>query len=237
MFWASKKYHLEDMSFTELVVAYVQYPAIQAYFLIAIIGFAVLTVQAAWSIVHIAVGLIVVVIYPLIWYLLHRFVLHSQYLYKSPNFAKVWKRIHFDHHSDPNDLRVLFGALHTTLPTVAVFTLPIGWLIDGLPGAILALSSGVIVTMFYEFCHCIQHLHYTPNLKFFRTIKRYHLLHHFRNEHGNYGITNYFWDKLLGTYYDKDDKWQKSPTVFNLGYDEQEASKYPWVAELTKSSD
>ncbi len=237
MFWASKKYHLENMSFSELVVAYVQYPAIQAYFLIAVLGFTVLTVQAEWSIVHIAVALIVVLIYPLIWYLLHRFVLHSQYLYKSPNFAKVWKRIHFDHHSDPNDLRVLFGALHTTLPTVAIFTLPIGWLIDGLHGAMVAVSSGVIVTMFYEFCHCIQHLHYTPNLKFFRTIKRYHLLHHFRNEHGNYGITNYFWDKLLGTYYDKDDKWQKSPTVFNLGYDEQEAAKYPWVAELSKSSD
>jgi len=91
--------------------------------------------------------------------------------------------------------------------------------------------------MFYEFCHCIQHLHYTPNLEFFKTIKRYHLLHHFRNEHGNYGITNYFWDKLLGTYYDKSANWQKSPTVFNLGYDEEEAAKYPWVAELSKSSD
>ena len=35
MFWASKKYHLEDMTFRELVVAYVQYPAIQTYFGIA----------------------------------------------------------------------------------------------------------------------------------------------------------------------------------------------------------
>ena len=237
MFWVSKKYHLEDMTFKDLVIAYIQYPAIQVYFLIAVLGFITITIQATWAYVHIAIALIVAFIYPLIWYLLHRFVLHSKYLYKSPNFAKVWKRIHYDHHSDPNDLRVLFGALHTTLPTVAIFTLPIGALIDGLPGAIMAVSAGVIVTMFYEFCHCIQHLHYTPKLKFFKTIKRYHLLHHFRNEHGNYGITNYFWDKLLGTYYDKDDKWQKSPTVFNLGYDEHEAAKYPWVSELTKPSD
>ena len=237
MFWASKKYHLENMTFAELVVAYMQYPAIQAYFLIAIVGITTIAVQAWWSYVHIVIAIIVAMIYPLIWYLLHRFVLHSKYLYKSPNFAKMWKRIHFDHHSDPNDLRVLFGALHTTLPTVAIFTLPIGWMIDGLAGAIIAISSGVIVTMFYEFCHCIQHLHYTPKFKFFRTIKRYHLLHHFRNEHGNYGITNYFWDKLLGTYYDKDDGWQKSPTVFNLGYDEQEAAKYPWVANLSKPAE
>lgn len=237
MFWASKKYHLENMTFAELVVAYVQYPAIQVYFLMAVTGFVVLTMLSLWSLVHVAIALIVAFIYPLIWYLLHRFVLHSRFLYRSPNFAKTWKRIHYDHHSDPNDLRVLFGALHTTLPTVAVFTLPIGWLIDVQAGAIVAVSAGVIVTMFYEFCHCIQHLHYTPNIKFFKTIKRYHLLHHFRNEHGNYGITNYFWDRLLGTFYDKDANWQKSPTVFNLGYDEEEAAKYPWVAQIGKSSD
>lgn len=237
MFWASKKYHLEDMTLTELVVAYVQYPAIQVYFILAILGMLVITLQSWWSLMYAVIALTVVLVYPLIWYLLHRYVLHSNYLYKSPNFAKVWKRIHFDHHNDPNDLRVLFGALHTTLPTVAIFTLSIGWAFNGLGGAIMAVSTGVIVTMFYEFCHCIQHLHYTPNIKFFKTIKRYHLLHHFRNEHGNYGITNYFWDKLLGTFYDKDNIWQKSPTVFNLGYDEHEASKYPWVAQLNRLSD
>ncbi len=237
MFWASKKYHLEDMSFRDLVVAYIQYPAIQVYFLIALAGVIALSILSWWAYIHIAIAFIVAVIYPLIWYLLHRFVLHSKRLYKSPNLAKMWKRIHFDHHRDPNDLRVLFGALHTTLPTVAIFTLPIGGYIDGFAGAIIAVSAGVIVTMFYEFCHCIQHLHYTPSIKFFKTIKRYHLLHHFRNEHGNYGITNYFWDRMLGTYYDKDDRWHKSPTVFNLGYDENEAAKYPWVAQLSKTSD
>jgi sterol desaturase/sphingolipid hydroxylase (fatty acid hydroxylase superfamily) len=236
MFWASKKYHLEDMTFSELVKAYIQYPAIQVYFMIAFVAAITISMQGLWSLLHVFIAVIVAFIYPLIWYLLHRFVLHSQHLYRSPKFAKMWKRIHFDHHSDPNDLRVLFGALHTTLPTVAICTMPIGGLIDGWIGAIVAVSAGVIVTMFYEFCHCIQHLHYTPSIKFFKTIKRFHLLHHFRNENGNYGITNYFWDKLFRTYYDKDDKWKKSPTVFNLGYDEQQAEKYPWVAELTKAT-
>ena len=234
MFWASKKYHLEDMTFSELVKAYIQYPAIQVYFMIALVAAITISMQGLWSVAHALIAVIVAFIYPLIWYLLHRFVLHSRYLYRFPSFAKMWKRIHFDHHSDPNDLRVLFGALHTTLPTVAICTMPIGYLIDGWLGAIVALAAGVVVTMFYEFCHCIQHLHYTPSIKFFKTIKRFHLLHHFRNEHGNYGITNYFWDKLFRTYYDKDDKWEKSSTVFNLGYDDQQAEKYPWVAELTK---
>ena len=167
---------------------------------------------------------------------IHRYVLHGSFLYKSPKFAKVWKRIHYDHHRDPNDLRVLFGALHTTLPTVAIFSIPIGWGLAGSAGAIAAMATGVVVTMFYEFCHCIQHLHYTPKNRWLKNMKRLHLLHHFRNENGNYGITNFFWDKLLNTYYDKQDNWSKSATVFNLGYDDEQAVSYPWVAELTKQS-
>lgn len=237
MFWASKKYHLEDMSLQELVVAYIQYPAIQAYFAIACGGIAYIASQNAWSSFLIIVGLVVALVYPLVWYLLHRFVLHGRYLYKSPYFAKTWKRIHYDHHRDPNDLRVLFGALITTLPTVAIFSIPIGWIFAGLEGAVAGMVAGVLVTMFYEFCHCIQHLHYTPRNAFLRDIKRLHLLHHFRNENGNYGITNYFWDKLFGTYYDKSNNKSKSPSVFNLGYDEQEARNYPWVANLNRSTD
>lgn len=235
MFWEGKKYHLEDMQFSELVKAYIQYPAIQVYFFIGIAGISYISVNSSWSILHAIIASLVVVIYPLIWYLLHRFVLHGRYLYKLQTFAKVWKRIHYDHHRDPNDLRVLFGALHTTLPTVAIFSMPIGWAIDGLAGSIVAIVAGVFVTMFYEFCHCIQHLHYTPNIRFLKSIKRLHLLHHFRNENGNYGITNYVCDRLFGTYYDKQDKWEKSPTVFNLGYDEKEAALYPWVEKLGNS--
>ena len=237
MFWTSKKYHLEDMSLRELIVAYIQYPAIQAYFAIACAGIAYVGIQNAWSALLLVAGFVVAIVYPLVWYLLHRFILHGRFLYKSPYFAKTWKRIHYDHHRDPNDLRVLFGALITTLPTVALFSIPIGWLMAGLEGAVAGMVSGVLVTMFYEFCHCIQHLHYTPKSAFLRDIKRLHLLHHFRNETGNYGITNYFWDKLFGTYYDKHNNKMKSPSVFNLGYDDQEARLYPWVANLNQPTD
>ena len=236
MFWTTKKYHLEDMTFKELVVAYIQYPAIVAYFIIALAGGFYLILNANLTIALVLAAVLMAMLYPLIWYVLHRYVLHSTYLYKSPIFAKVWKRIHYDHHRDPNDLRVLFGALHTTLPTVALFSIPLGWALQGLEGAIAATVSGVLVTMFYEFCHCIQHLHYTPRSKFLRDMKRLHLLHHFRNENGNYGITNFFWDKLFQTYYDKQNNLEKSASVFNLGYDEEQATIYPWVAKLSETS-
>ena len=39
--------------------------------------------------------------YPLVWYLLHRYVLHGSFLYKMLWSAALWKRIHFDYHRDP----------------------------------------------------------------------------------------------------------------------------------------
>jgi sterol desaturase/sphingolipid hydroxylase (fatty acid hydroxylase superfamily) len=110
---------------------------------------------------------------------------------------------------------------------------PMGYLIGGKAGMAAALGWGMVITCFYEFCHCIQHLNYTPKLGFLKDIKRLHLSHHFHNEQGNYGITNYFWDRLFGTYYAKAADLPKSPTVFNLGYTAEEAQRYPWVDRLS----
>jgi hypothetical protein len=120
----SRDHYLDRMTFGELVVAYFQYYAIQAYLLLAAIAIGV----ALWSPPSLAVGLaaagFAILAYPLIWYLLHRFVLHGRWMWKSKLTARTWKRIHYDHHQDPNHLEVLFGALYTTLPTNAVATIP-----------------------------------------------------------------------------------------------------------------
>lgn len=234
--WEGQKHYLNKMTLAELVKAYFCYPAIQAYILLAGVS-TVLTVfraEGIWTIVLAAgAGFLV---YPLAWYLLHRFILHGSFLYKSPRTATLWKRIHYDHHRDPNDLGVLFGALKTTLPTIFVITVPVGWLIGGTVGSTAAFTAGLIITCFYEFCHCIQHLAYTPKQSYLRRIKKLHLAHHFHNENGNYGITNFFWDRVIGTYYSSTEKVPRSPTVFNLGYAGTQCERYPWVAELSPPS-
>ena len=186
--------------------------------------------------VLIAVGA-AIVIYPFAWYLLHRYVLHGAFLYRSPLTAAVWKRIHFDHHRDPHHLNVLFGALYTTLPTIFIVTAPIGWLIGGDVGMSAAFCAGLIITCFYEFNHCIQHLNYTPKWKFLQEMKRLHLLHHFHDENANYGITNFGPDKVFGTFSPKTGGAKRSETVFNLGYTKEEVKKFPWVARLTPDVD
>lgn len=226
-------YNLSRMSFRDLARAFATYPSVLVYAALAAaaIVLSAATMTAFWPLVPAVI--IAVLLYPLAWYLLHRFVLHGRWMYKVPMLASTWKRIHFDHHQDPNDLRILFGALVTTLPTIAMITVPVGYLIGGVSAAAAAFAAGVLQTIFYEFVHCVQHLNTLPKNEFLKRVKKLHMAHHFHNEAGNYGITNYFWDRLFGTKYDSTLDRPRSATVFNIGYTEEEARKYPWVAALS----
>jgi len=66
-----------------------------------------------------------------------------------------------------------------------------------------------------------------------KNIKRLHLAHHFHDESGNFGITNFFWDRVFGTYYGDVSARPRSATVFNIGYTEEMAQAYPWVDRLS----
>lgn len=232
-FWNNRRYSLEKMTLKDLAGAYFQYYAINAYIVLGLLSAGAAYVYVTdWVMAGIGIALAVIA-YPLAWYVLHRFVLHGKFLYKSRLTAKVWKRIHYDHHQDPHDLGVLFGALYTTLPTVFLVTAPIGWLLNGFGGAAAAFSAGLFTTCVYEFAHCVQHLPYKPKNALLKEMKTRHMEHHFHHERGNYGITNFFWDKAFHTYYRKPERPEKSPTVHNLGYTAAEAKKYPWVAKLS----
>ncbi len=235
-FW-KRSHFLDRMTLGQLVAAYFQHYTIIAYLAIAAlcaIGYAFTPTTLLRTLAAIGAA---VVIYPLVWHLLHQYVLHGRWMYKAKWLSPTWKRIHYDHHQDPNHLEVLFGALHTTLPTIAIATLPVGWLIGGdggrLGGALAALGAGVLTTCYYEFMHCIQHLSFKPTWKWVQHMKQRHNEHHYFDESGNFGITNYSWDRLFGTYYVKKDRPRRSPNVFNLGYDEEVAVLYPWVKNLS----
>ncbi len=231
-------YRLDEMNLKDLFVAFFMYLDIHIYLVLAAVsGY----LAWHWGIEASTTGYIILAVavaYPMVWYLLHRYILHGQFLYRSKITATAWKRIHFDHHRDPYDLKVLFGALYTTLPTIFIATSPIGYAIGGLAGMATAISAGIIMTCIYEFCHCGQHLNYEPKTAFFRKIKRWHLQHHFFNENVNFGIITFWPDMLFGTFKPSaKDQGGKSPTVFNLGYTGEEVRLYPWVARLTPDLD
>jgi sterol desaturase/sphingolipid hydroxylase (fatty acid hydroxylase superfamily) len=232
-FWRGRKYHLDKMTLRELVLIFYQYPAILAYHVLAI-GALVAFFAAGgpdWTTPLFVVAGIAT--FSLSWYLLHRFLLHSTILYRFRWTAPLWKRVHFDHHSDPNDLRVLFGAISTTLPPMVAISVGAWMLTHNQSQTLVFFATLVLMTIWNEFCHCIQHLGITPKNRFLRRIKKLHLIHHFKNETVYYGITNFFWDRFLGTFPGDASSIPPSPTVFNLGYSGDVEQRYPWVGELS----
>jgi sterol desaturase/sphingolipid hydroxylase (fatty acid hydroxylase superfamily) len=232
----ARVHDLGRMTFRELVPAYFTYPAVIAYLVLGFGGLA----WAAWLgalAQPVRTGLAfasAILMYPVVWYVLHRFILHSRFLYRFPATARLWKRIHYDHHQDPNRLDVLFGSLTNTIPTILIATLPVGYLIGGWSAALTAAASGMLFTCVYEFCHCIQHLNFQPKHPWLKRIKKLHMAHHFHNENGNYGIISFWPDRLFGSHYEQMTEKPRSRTVYNLGYDDAEAARYPWVAALSQ---
>lgn len=232
-----RRYQLDKMTLRELVVAYFTHYSIQVYLLLAILAIVAAALTApSWREPLIG-AVLALLLYPFFEYALHRWVLHGRFLYKWRWTAKVWKRIHYDHHQDPHDLSVLFGALYTTLPPIFLLSLPIGWLVAGPSAGFGALAAALLAFAGYEFCHCVQHLPFTPKNRWLREIKKRHLAHHFHSEQGNFGITSMIWDRLFGTGYASRTEVPRSPTTHNLGYTGEERARYPWVGDLSASDD
>ena len=229
-----RSFDLGRMTLRDLSAAYGSHPAVHLYVVIALVsGIYALHVDAASWRLFAAVAATMLA-YPLVWYGLHRFVLHSRLLYRSRLTAPLWKRIHFDHHQDPHRMDVLFGSPLNTVPTIVILLFPLGWLVGGgLAGSAAAIGTGFLITCLYEFCHCMQHLDFRPSSRLLRRMKELHLAHHFQDEHGNYGITSFTADRLFGTYQASPRGRPRSPHVFNLGYDSDEAARFPWVADLS----
>ena len=232
---------LGKMSLGDLVVAYATYPTVMLYAVLA----GAQAAGAVWlgafatpaeALRTIGALMALLLIYPFFEYGLHRFVLHSRALYKNPLTADVWKRIHYDHHQDPNRLDVLFGSPSNTLLAIFAPSLPLGYAIGGWSAALAAGALAVTLFAFYEFCHCVQHLNFTPRSAWLRRIKKHHMAHHFHNETGNFGITLTFVDRLAGTYYEDRQTRPRSPNIYDLGYDEAEARRYPWVAARSRDA-
>jgi sterol desaturase/sphingolipid hydroxylase (fatty acid hydroxylase superfamily) len=60
-------------------------------------------------------------------------------------------------------------------------------------GSVLALT-------YYEWVHYVAHIPFTPVTPFGRWMKKYHLWHHFKNEHLWFGVTSPSMDFVMATY-------------------------------------
>lgn len=128
-------------------------------------------------------------------YMTHRFILHG--LLKS--ILPKAHEGHEKHHHDPTDIRYLLTPNSFNIPghlfLWIVFCLSLHSIHKG-----SAVSFGVaLYQLDYEWTHFISHRPIIPLTRFGKWMKKYHLLHHYKNPQYWFGVTNPALDVLIGT--------------------------------------
>lgn len=138
-------------------------------------------------------------------YIAHRYLFHM--VSDNIKTQKVAYVLHGNHHEYPRDRTRLFMPL---VPSLILSTTLFGlhYLILGdynwafFPGFMLGY-------LLYASTHYAIHA-FDPPFKFMQPLWRNHQMHHYRDEHLGYGVSNTFWDKVFGTTFDlrkhKEDK-------------------------------
>jgi hypothetical protein len=141
-----------------------------------------------------------VAIFVVVEYLTHRFLLHSEPV-AQPLLRQLQRRLHYDHHRQPKDLGLLFAPWWFLLPTVSGYT-GVYWLVtqDVLVTASIVFGN-LLALLYYEYVHYVAHVPVTPSTAWGQYMKKYHLLHHYKNENYWFGVTNPSMDFVFRTYH------------------------------------
>jgi 4-hydroxysphinganine ceramide fatty acyl 2-hydroxylase len=150
-------------------------------------------------------------------YTTHRFLLHAPPR-KQPFILNLQHRLHYDHHVDPADLRLLFLPLWFVVPVVALYLAIAYALTRNLGVSVSALCGAVLALLYYEWVHYVAHIPFVPRTPFGRWIKKYHLWHHFKNEHLWFGVTNPSMD-LVGRTFRRVEDVERSTSTRLLYHD------------------
>ncbi|MCF6138361.1 sterol desaturase family protein [Pseudalkalibacillus berkeleyi] len=151
--------------------------------------------KGGWIAISFAIGLIA---FSLSEYMTHRFLFHLK-TPQNPFLLKMLKRLHYDHHSDPDDLHLLFLPLWYSIPNMIVWS-ALFYIISGNLFYTLAFMCGLkVMLFFYEWKHYVAHRPIKPRTKFGVWMKKIHILHHYKNENYWYGVSNPVGDYLFGT--------------------------------------
>jgi sterol desaturase/sphingolipid hydroxylase (fatty acid hydroxylase superfamily) len=137
----------------------------------------------------------------LVEYLVHRYVLHGRFP-DGPGVVRHFLHVRFDHlhwehHERPWDANHINGRVQDTLP----FVIALGVLAAPFPlhTAPVFLAAVVQCYVIEEWIHHSVHFYHFRN-PYFRYIRKHHLFHHSpRGAEIGYGLTNGFWDVVLGT--------------------------------------
>jgi len=130
-------------------------------------------------------------------YLAHRYIFH--WVSENVKIQKVAYIMHGNHHEYPRDRDRLF------MPPVP--SLILSSTLFGLHYLLLGNYNWAFFPGFmfgyllYASMHYAIHA-FEPPFAFMKPLWRNHQMHHYRNEHLGFGVSNTFWDKVFGTTFD-----------------------------------
>lgn len=134
-------------------------------------------------------------IWTLIEYFGHRYLFHWEF--PGAFGRRIHLLIHGVHHDHPNDpLRLVMPILLSgPIMIIAWF---VATLLFGVPLRYPGLMGFIIGYLAYDMVHYYTH-HATPTTKLGLTLRRLHLMHHFRDHDKGFGVSAPYWDFVFGT--------------------------------------
>jgi dihydroceramide fatty acyl 2-hydroxylase len=134
-------------------------------------------------------------IWTLIEYFGHRFLFH--YEFPGRFGARIHFLIHGVHHVHPNDpLRLVMPALLSG--PIMLIAYGVVQLVFGLPLGYPVLMGFIIGYLSYDMVHYYVH-HAEPKTRLGLTLRRLHMLHHFRDSTRGFGVSAPWWDYVFKT--------------------------------------
>jgi len=170
-----------------------------------------------WSRRDAAAAAVIVGIEPFVEWLIHVNVLHRRpHDRNGRTVDSLLARSHRAHHRDPRDPDLVFIPRPALAPSIAALAVANLAGTRALRPALTGFATAMVSMTTYEWTHFLIHSSYRPRTALYRTIRRTHQLHHFRNENYWFGIITPVSDKVLNTYPEKDEV-PASSTAKTLG--------------------
>jgi sterol desaturase/sphingolipid hydroxylase (fatty acid hydroxylase superfamily) len=133
-------------------------------------------------------------------YTLHRFLFHYQP--RTPAQERMFFLFHGIHHAQPQDKTRLVMPLPVSIPLAvifyALFYAVVGLLLKA-PLWVDPLMAGFIIGyLIYDLIHYATH-HFPMRSGYAKYIKRYHMMHHYKDAATRFGVSSPVWDWVFGT--------------------------------------
>jgi dihydroceramide fatty acyl 2-hydroxylase len=140
----------------------------------------------------------------LVWtlfeYWLHRLVFHFEP--EQGVGARLHWMIHGVHHDHPNDPMRLVMPPAASIP-LAVLVIAVMWMIAGSTHAPAVAAGFLTGYLIYDEMHYALH-HHVPKSKLGKKLRELHMRHHFQDDERGFGISAPYWDRVFGTYPDRE---------------------------------